>query len=142
MPRADLRAKLFDDAQDTQTSSVQSSATPVTKGRRLCDRLLLPPQALGSSPGHAKRGSLSLSLALLQSHRHSAEAIVVSHCPLPPARPCMAPSLPIGRHFQAEAGLHVHELLIVPQPVGHGQGESRLLILQAGNRALKGTDWL
>lgn len=34
----------------------------------------------------------------------------------------------------------MHELLIVPQPVGHGQGEGRLLILQAGDRALKGTD--
>lgn len=63
----------------------------------------------------------------------------VPRCPLPPGRPCLA-SLPIGRHLQAEAGLHVHELLIVPQPVGHGQGEGRLLILQAGDRALKGTD--
>lgn len=81
----------------------------------------------------------SLALALSQSHRHSAEPTAISRCLLRPGRPCMA-SLPIGCHLQAEAGLHVHELLIVPQPVGHGQGEGRLLILQAGNRALKGTD--
>lgn len=56
------------------------------------------------------------------------------------AGPARRPYLPIGRHLQAEAGLHAHELLIVPQPVGHGQGEGRLLILQAGDRALKGTD--
>lgn len=48
-------------------------------------------------------------------------------------------SLPVGCHLQAEASLHLHEVLIVPQPVGHGQGEGCLLVLQVGNRTLQRT---
>lgn len=49
-------------------------------------------------------------------------------------------SLPVGCHLQAEAGLHLQEFLIVSQPVGHGQGEGRLLLLQASEHILKRTE--
>ena len=53
-----------------------------------------------------------------------------------------AAPLPVGCHLQAEASLHLHEILVVPQPVGHGQGEGCLLILQVGDLSLKRTEVL
>lgn len=118
-------------AQDTHTPGKgTSSMSPITgreeasAWRSKCGTH--PPPILAQySPGHAR--------GLLSDHH------VAPGTPEAMGDFTQAASLPVRGHLQAEAGLHLHELLVVPQPVSHGQGEGCLLILQAGYHSLKRT---
>ena len=117
---------------------MQNLATPTIRGCLLCDLsvapLLLPSLALDASLGHT-RAALCCHKATATPRRLQG----LSHCQLQLGG-LSAASLPIGCHLQTEASLHLHELLIVPQPVSHGQGKGCLLILQAGDLSLKRTE--
>lgn len=118
----------------------QNSAAPSTRGCPLCD-LSGPCPPPRSGPGHLPWPPWGLPPAVTKPPPLRGACRGFKCCWLQLGGLSATP-LPVGCHLQAEAGLHLHELLAVPQPVGHGQGEGCLLILQVGDLSLKRTEGL
>lgn len=133
--------QLFTGSLDTQRAGKGAKLSySQHQGCLLCDLsgpCPLPALALDTCLGHP--GGCS---QLRQSHGHCVEPAGALKCCWLQLGGLSTTPLPVGCHLQAEASLHLHELLVVPQPVGHSQGEGCLLILQVGDLSLKRTEGL